>query len=76
MMLNVDLLLQTPREDVVQEEIVLTTDDCIRDYLRLKQQGILQLKAPVYIDSGLFLEFEDPSGNRFVLIEKRDYKEL
>ncbi|EDM36602.1 hypothetical protein PBAL39_25080 [Pedobacter sp. BAL39] len=76
MMQNVDLLIQARKDDAVQDDIILSTDDCIRDYYRLKQQGMLDLKEPAYFDSGVFLEFKDPSGNRFVLIEKRDYKEL
>ena len=61
------------KEVIEQETIILSTDDCLKDYYMLKQQDLPQLSEPVYTDKGLFIEFCDPSGNRFILMENRDY---
>lgn len=56
------------------ERIVLNTDDCLRDYLRLKSRGVQFLNAPEYLSVGLSVQFTDPTGNVFALFEQRDYK--
>ncbi len=54
--------------------IVLNTDDCLRDYYRLKKEGVIFLTRPEYLSVGLTVQFNDPSGNVFALFEQRDYR--
>lgn len=56
------------------KRIVLNTDDCLRDYYRLKSKGVQFLSKPEYLSVGLSVQFADPSGNIFSLFEQRDYK--
>lgn len=56
------------------ERIVLNTDDCLRDYYKLKSLGVTFLNKPEYLSVGLSVRFTDPSGNQFSLFEQRDYK--
>lgn len=55
------------------ETITLMTDDCLRDYHAFKKQGIEQLGKPEYTDAGLAISFYDPSGNKIMMLEARDY---
>lgn len=55
------------------DRIVLNTDDCLRDYYKLKTQGVRFLSIPEYLSVGLTVQFADPSGNIFALFEQRDY---
>lgn len=70
---NGDFLMLVHREEIEQDSIVLDTDDCLRDYHLLKQKEVPDLTSPSYVTQGLSIEFFDPSGNRFILLEKRDY---
>lgn len=56
--------------------IVLNTDDCLNDYHNLKLAGIQFNNEPQYTPTGLRAEFVDPSGNRCLLIEERNYNNL
>ncbi|HEY0895039.1 MAG TPA: VOC family protein, partial [Sphingobacteriaceae bacterium] len=51
--------------DTQAARIVLNTDDCLRDYYRLKNQGVVFLGQPEYLSVGLTVHFTDPSGNVF-----------
>ncbi len=55
--------------------VVLNTMDCIRSYHQLKASGVYFAKSPVYTETGMSAKFEDPSGNIYMLLEERDYKE-
>lgn len=56
--------------------IVVNTDDCLNDYHHLKSAGIRFYNEPQYTSTGLRAEFADPSGNRCLLIEERNYNDL
>ena len=56
--------------------IIVSTDDCLNDYHNLKQAGIQFYNEPQYTPTGLKAEFADPSGNRCLLIEERNYNNL
>ena len=56
------------------DRIVLNTDDCLRDYYKLKTLGVRFLNKPEYLSVGLTAQFADPSGNIFALFEQRDYQ--
>jgi len=58
------------------ETIVVNTDDCLKDYHRLRQTGVKVEQAPRYTSKGLEAVFSDIYGNRYVVIEERDYSEL
>lgn len=55
------------------DRIVLNTDDCLRDYYKLKTLGVRFVNKPEYLSVGLTVQFADPSGNIFALFEQRDY---
>jgi len=61
--------------DACENKITLYTEDLINDYCRLKASGIQFNQRPVYIEEGLFVEFSDPFGNCYTLLEKRNYNE-
>lgn len=71
-----DLIMLVEKEAMVPETIVLKTDDCIRDYHLFRQKQLDTITKPRYVDNGLELCFSDPSGNRFILLEERDYSEV
>jgi len=56
-------------------KIVLTSDDCLEDYCRLKSKGVVFKKMPSYLSEGLSIEFSDPYGNDFIILEQRNYNE-
>lgn len=56
--------------------IVLNSDDCLSDYHHLKMAGVIFCSEPQYLPLGLGIEFIDPSGNRYLLIEERSYSGL
>jgi len=55
--------------------IVINTDDCLRDYHHLNASGIKFSRAPRYTPNGLEVVFVDAYGNKYTLLEKRDYSE-
>ncbi len=56
--------------------MVVSTDDCLNDYHNMKTAGIKFYNEPQYTPTGLRAEFIDPSGNRCLLIEERNYNSL
>ncbi|RBQ04916.1 hypothetical protein DRW42_17525 [Pedobacter miscanthi] len=56
-------------------KIVLNSDDCLEDYCRLKSRGVIFKKTPSYLSEGLSVEFSDPYGNDFIILEQRNYNE-
>lgn len=56
--------------------IVLNTENCLEDYQKMKSSGVKFYGEPHFLGSGLLAEFEDSSGNRFVLLEEREYEEI
>lgn len=64
------------QESSVEDRVnIIITDDCLRDYFLLKQRNLQLLGKPRYQDKGLAIDFNDPSGTRFVLLEERDYSD-
>lgn len=72
-MFNGDFLMLVQNEEIESEPAILYTDDCLRDYYRLRIKQVADLTLPEYVSEGLSITFSDPSGNRFMLLEKRDY---
>lgn len=56
--------------------IILNTEDCLKDYHLFKTAGVFFYAAPRYLPTGLAAEFLDPGGNRFILLEERNYTEI
>lgn len=56
--------------------IILNTDDCLNDHYTLRAAGVSFDTEPEYQPIGLVAEFSDPCGNKFVLLEERNYNEL
>ncbi|WP_316845353.1 VOC family protein [Pedobacter psychrodurus] len=56
-------------------KIVLTSDDCLEDYCRLRSRGVVFKNRPAYLGEGLSIEFSDPYGNDFIILEQRNYNE-
>lgn len=57
------------------DEIYLHTKDCIAQYCSLKAKGVVFKQAPTYMPQGLMAEFTDDYGNRYFLLEPRQYNE-
>lgn len=56
--------------------IILSTDDCLNDYHLYKTKGLFFCTSPRYLPAGMQAEFLDPAGNRFILLEERNYTEI
>lgn len=55
--------------------IILNTDDCLNDYHMLKTNGVVFFNEPQYQPIGLAANFGDTCGNKFLLLEERNYNE-
>lgn len=66
-----------PRHDDLKDKsvIILNTDNCLYTFHKLKLSGVKFTAAPYYLPAGLFAEFEDSAGTRFILLEERVYEE-
>ncbi|WP_426672149.1 hypothetical protein ACPPVU_13060 [Mucilaginibacter sp. McL0603] len=53
--------------------IILSSHDCLNDYHTLKLSGVVFYNKPQYLPVGLGVEFCDPSGNHYLLLEERSY---
>jgi len=58
-----------------EEAIIINTDNCLRDFHQLKNAGIQIVHAPKYTTDGLEAVFADNYGNKYMLVEKRDYSD-
>ena len=58
-----------------KQEILVHTDDCLRDYYQLNSAGIHFEKRTQYTENGLEVRFSDEYGNQYKLLEKRDYSD-
>jgi hypothetical protein len=58
------------------EIILVNTDDCLRDYHLLNIAEIRFAGKPKYTSNGLEATIIDDYGNRYTLLEKRDYSEI
>lgn len=57
------------------EAIIINTDNCLRDYQQFKDAGIKIHQTPRYTARGLELIISDNYGNRYLLLERRQYGE-
>lgn len=57
------------------EATIINTDNCLRDLHQLKNAGIQIIQSPKYTAEGLEAIFADNYGNKYVLVEKRDYSD-
>lgn len=55
--------------------VILSTDDCLKDYHQLMAEGLIFTKEPHYVPVGLAAEFRDHNENRFLLLEERNYND-
>ena len=55
--------------------LVISTDDCLRDYYRLDKAGVRCEGTPRYTNCGLEVAIADDSGNKYILLEQRDYSD-
>jgi len=69
------ILTDTNRE-YLKGRIIINSHDCLSDYHNLKMAGVIFYKEPHYLPMGLGVEFSDPSGNQYLLIEERSYNSL
>ena len=69
------LVINAPILNYNKTVVILNTLDCIRSYHELKSSGIFFAKGPYYTQTGMSVEFEDPSGNNYILLEERDYED-
>ena len=51
--------------------VIFNTQNCVMSYHELRTTGVRFLAEPYHVTSGLVAEFEDNTGNRFVLLEER-----
>ena len=72
-LLNFSLIANKPNS---HEIIILNTDDCLRDYHKLKSADIKIEQIPRYTARGLEAIISDNYGNHFMLLEKRNYSEM
>ncbi len=73
--LNVALLVTNNDSLSDKSNIIINTADCLNDYHLLKTAGVVFCKSPAYLPAGLAAEFVDPAGNKFMLLEERNYNE-
>ena len=76
---NLDVALvvaESNGANVFKSCIILNTEDCLKDYHLYKTAGVFFYAAPRYLPTGLAAEFLDPAGNRFILLEERNYTEI
>jgi len=57
------------------QPLMVNTDDCLRDYYCLDKAGVKCQGTPSYTSNGLQLTVTDHSGNKYILLEQRDYSD-
>lgn len=60
---------------VLTKDPIIITQDCLKDYHELMQQGFEVIAKPDYTEQGLAASFCDQQGIRFTVLEKRSYRE-
>ena len=56
-------------------KIIIHTNDCLKEYLFMKESGIEFDQRPQHLSSGLAARFTLPDGSRYMLLEERNYDE-
>jgi len=64
-----------PQAGLLPQPLVVNTDDCLREYYCLDKAGIKCEGIPRYTGEGLELTVTDDSGNKYILLEQRDYSD-
>ncbi len=57
-----------------EQKIIVHTRDCLKDYYELKKRSI-PASDPFYLERGLAVDLADHWGNRYMLLETRNYLE-
>ena len=70
------LMVKIDEASKYRATVLINTSDCVKRFHELKQSGVKFVKTPQYFSNGLVAEFSDRSGNRFILIEERNYEEI
>lgn len=55
--------------------IIFNTENCLKQYHEITQNGIAFSHKPYYVSAGMIAEFKDKEGNQFILLEERSYLE-
>jgi hypothetical protein len=66
-------LVQETAENKGKNAIILTCEDCVKEYINLKNNGINSIARPENTPSGLMMDFTDNFKNQFILLEEREY---
>ena len=67
------ILIRAEEEKPNCSTLILTSNDCIMEYCKLKDSGLNNLSTPLYSTLGLSFFCYDPSGNKIVILEERKY---
>ena len=70
------ILIKTKPKKRCRSSLILSAEDSMLTYCKLKEVGLKDLSEPIYSPLGLSFSFSDPSGNRIMVLEERLYNEL
>ena len=70
------ILIKTKPKKRCRSTLILSSQDSILTYCKLKEVGVKDLSEPSYSALGLSFNFSDPSGNRIMVLEERLYNDL
>lgn len=70
---HTELAISTQKMEAFGEDKVVLSGDCISDYHLLRKLGVQFLGQLNYCKEGIAINFVDSKGNRYVLLEMRDY---
>lgn len=57
-------------------KFIIHTNDCLKEYLLMKENGIGFYERPQHGATGLGARFKLSAGNQYLLLEERNYHEL
>jgi predicted enzyme related to lactoylglutathione lyase len=69
-------LIEKSASDSNLPTVILNTENCLKEFHYLKYRGVKAAQLPRYISLGLSAGFSDGLGNKFLLLEERDYSEV
>lgn len=56
-------------------KIIMNTNNCIKEYLTMKNSGVEFDARPQHLPVGLAANFKVADGNHYLLLEERDYND-
>lgn len=56
--------------------VILNTENCLQSFNHIRKTDVKLVSDPHYSPAGMIGEFEDASGNHFILLEERIYEEI